>query len=208
MNSCPGRSSWSSRPPVIDTRVPSEPGHLMLRGRELHAAGRVCSAVRRSVIVQLSAEEQATLGRIQDFRREVRCRSSAPSPVWRRTTTSPNLCGRSWHTVLQASNTLTCRLNPDRDPDCAPDGCTRCFRQQTGVRSGLLSIAPAAAEDRVATELLLTRSFAGTVEERSRDLVRCGRKVGAHARALTAVVLCLWGVPRRSRWVGQVRQTQ
>ena len=43
------------------------------------------------------------------------------------------------------------------------------------MRSGLLSIAPVAAEDRAAAELLLTRAFAGTAEERSRDLVRCRR---------------------------------
>ena len=41
------------------------------------------------------------------------------------------------------------------------------------MRSGLLSIAPVEAEDRTAAELLLTRAFAGTAEERSRDLVRC-----------------------------------
>ena len=44
------------------------------------------------------------------------------------------------------------------------------------VRSGVLSIAPVAAEDRVAAELLLTRAFAGTAEERSRDLVRCSSR--------------------------------
>ena len=43
------------------------------------------------------------------------------------------------------------------------------------MRSGSLTIAPVAEEDRVAAELLLTRAFAGTAEERSRDLVRCCR---------------------------------
>ena len=37
----------------------------------------------------------------------------------------------------------------------------------------MLTIAPVAEEDRMSAELLLTRAFAGTAEERSRDLVRC-----------------------------------